>query len=471
MQKNVKDSAIGKWLAAIGVFCAVTAIFWLSFRGISQYVTQDSTTETQDMAARCSDDLGKLGRGLVAETDRLADAARTQRIKDDWFVPEAKKLIASDSRIMGVQYSPLGRPAVSWPAGFTFNTGGGLTTAFMNMQGTVMTGDGVSVVMSPVEAPGGTLGIISMSPVLAYNSKTQKFDYLGNVAVLFKLPDALEGDSLQAIRDSGNRFRIYGNNPALENDGLMATSEGAMAEDAVSASAKVPGGYWQVKLNVPDSWTQKSHSVSIIISLIAGLLLGGLTLWGLTVRQQRNETKHLLMRDSITGIGNKKALKLELERMCRQLKGHFVVAFIDIDDMKGINRSRGRDAGDAFLKATATRMAACLKKGDSLFRLEADSFVAIIDHESLDGVSKRLEDIKAGAAVPFDYNGAAISAGISVGCSAFPIDARKPAELIQIADKRMNTAKGIMITENIDWLADEELVEIPQDAEPDKGQK
>lgn len=469
MQKTKNSYGIYRWIISCCVFLAVAAIFWVGFTAIFQYTAQESMDQARDAADKYSTSLELLTKDMVDGAGVMADMARKQRTNDSWFTSVAQSVAAQNVSILGIQYTPLGRPPVSFPVGFSFGADKGLATAFTGLQNTVMAGDGTSLVFSPVVMQSGNSGVITMTPVFVYNSRTQNFDYLGNIAVLRKLPEAVDCDALKEIQETGYSYVVYGNTADGGNDGIIARSDVELGDNFVTASAKVPGGYWQIRLSPVDTWGSSGKNIGLVISLLAGFILGGLVFWILTLRQQRAESRRILRTDPLTKVGNRHGLKDTLTRLCHQLKGHFVIACMDIDNLKGINKTYGRKAGDAVLQETAKRVTECLKEDDRLFRVGDDSFVAIIDNESLEGVSRRLDGIRQQVGRSFEVGNADLKISIEVGCSAFPMDSRSPRELVMIADQRMNVKRGIVLDEGTDWLADDKPV-LMEEMEENKPQ-
>ena len=68
------------------------------------------------------------------------------------------------------------------------------------------------------------------------------------------------------------------------------------------------------------------------------------------------------------------ALRNEIER-ARRADGKFVVAFIDVDGLKGVNDRDGHAAGDRVLRTLAAIMRANLRPYDPIVRFGGDEFV------------------------------------------------------------------------------------------------
>jgi diguanylate cyclase (GGDEF)-like protein len=87
------------------------------------------------------------------------------------------------------------------------------------------------------------------------------------------------------------------------------------------------------------------------------------------------ERAHL---DSLTGALRREIGRLtlhnEIER-ARRTDGRFVLAFVDVDDLKGINDREGHAAGDRVLRTLAATLRANLRTYDPVVRYGGDEFV------------------------------------------------------------------------------------------------
>jgi diguanylate cyclase (GGDEF)-like protein/PAS domain S-box-containing protein len=87
--------------------------------------------------------------------------------------------------------------------------------------------------------------------------------------------------------------------------------------------------------------------------------------------------------DSLTGLPNRmtfmERLNSALER-ARATGRPVSVIFLDLDNFKFVNDSRGHDAGDALLKELTPRLGAAVREGDTVGRLGGDEFVVLCEN-------------------------------------------------------------------------------------------
>ncbi len=87
--------------------------------------------------------------------------------------------------------------------------------------------------------------------------------------------------------------------------------------------------------------------------------------------------------DPLTQLPNRKLL---LDRLHQALAlsmrtGHQgALLFVDLDDFKSINDSRGHPVGDQFLIEVACRLKNCIREGDTIARLGGDEFVVLLEN-------------------------------------------------------------------------------------------
>ena len=108
--------------------------------------------------------------------------------------------------------------------------------------------------------------------------------------------------------------------------------------------------------------------------LLVALLLGQL-------RRMLDRERELSRRDQLTGLPNARALHeiagAEIARAGRY-RLPLSLAFIDVDDFKRINDSRGHGAGDRLLRLMAQVIRGSLRSSDHVARCGGDEFVVLL---------------------------------------------------------------------------------------------
>jgi len=159
--------------------------------------------------------------------------------------------------------------------------------------------------------------------------------------------------------------------------------------------------------------------------------------------QFERQLRHRAFHDPLTGAANR-ALFLErvthaLDRSTRTNQP-ITVLFCDVDNFKAINDSFGHDAGDLYLKATAERMASCIRTGDTLARMGGDEFAVLLestDPQTATTITNRLSDALS---MELDLNGPAITPSLSIGI-ATSTAGTTAEQLLRDADTAMYASK------------------------------
>ena len=117
---------------------------------------------------------------------------------------------------------------------------------------------------------------------------------------------------------------------------------------------------------------------------------------------------------------------------------------VDLDRFKQVNDELGHRAGDVVLREVSHRIAACLRKADTLAWHGGDEFVVVILDMKLDTDCQIVADKILRALEPvFRVDGREFSIGASIGISLFPADAGDREALLRNADAAMYRAKQL----------------------------
>jgi diguanylate cyclase (GGDEF)-like protein/PAS domain S-box-containing protein len=171
---------------------------------------------------------------------------------------------------------------------------------------------------------------------------------------------------------------------------------------------------------------------------------------GIAIERRRVDERIYFMahHDDLTGLPNRAFLKERMANILFQARRNgrkVTVAYIDLDNFKDINDSRGHAAGDEVLKEISARMANCVRASDMVVRLGGDEFLVVLVHQSSHdaGIMRRLRDLQKAIARPLAVSGYEIVVTASIGIAAFPSDGSTPEELLANADIAMYRAKEL----------------------------
>lgn len=157
-------------------------------------------------------------------------------------------------------------------------------------------------------------------------------------------------------------------------------------------------------------------------------------------RRDEARLAELAMRDSLTGLHNRRFLVERLERALGDPEVGVALLFVDLDDFKLVNDNHGHDAGDAVIVEVARRLTATSRSSDIVARLGGDEFVVVcLDVAEAEAAAVAGRTIRA-LADPVHVDGAAIrvTASCGVAVSGRGLSA---AELLDAADAAMYRAK------------------------------
>ena len=117
---------------------------------------------------------------------------------------------------------------------------------------------------------------------------------------------------------------------------------------------------------------------SIALSLLVLARLAGIVC---RLEATARHLAHLAHHDPLTGLPNRASFRTSVERALARARrsGELVaVLFIDLDDFKTVNDNFGHAAGDTLLEDVASRIAQCVRAGDTAARLGGDEFAVLL---------------------------------------------------------------------------------------------
>lgn len=158
------------------------------------------------------------------------------------------------------------------------------------------------------------------------------------------------------------------------------------------------------------------------------------------------EIKLLALKDSLTGLDNRRSLNNQAKYSFAQAKRNkyrIAVIALDLDKFKNINDSFGHDIGDRILVEAAARLREVVKREiDIVARIGGDEFVILLSAvEDNLGPKTVAERILAAFASPFALDDKLISVGISLGVAISSDDDDNLTMLHKKADVALYEAK------------------------------
>jgi diguanylate cyclase (GGDEF)-like protein/PAS domain S-box-containing protein len=163
----------------------------------------------------------------------------------------------------------------------------------------------------------------------------------------------------------------------------------------------------------------------------------------------KRELEKLAYYDTLTGLPNRALLLERLERTLSELQPHhndqqLALAFIDIDNFKTINDTRGHVFGDQLIKALSQRLANQLSSDDFLGRISGDEFLLIFSpQQQLEHIEQQSRQFVELLRKPFTLGDISQSISVSIGVSHYPQDGNDSKSLIATADIAMYHAKKL----------------------------
>jgi len=163
-------------------------------------------------------------------------------------------------------------------------------------------------------------------------------------------------------------------------------------------------------------------------------------------RMATRNLKELAMRDSLTGLGNRRFLDETLSGLfesCAQSNIDLVCVAIDMDNFKKINDTLGHGKGDELLRTLAQLMKGLIRHDDHAIRLGGDEFLILMPGISMTRVRQLADQLHAlfRQHVRVTIKGD-VKPDLSMGASSMLRDgAASPPDLLKRADELLYDAK------------------------------
>ena len=160
------------------------------------------------------------------------------------------------------------------------------------------------------------------------------------------------------------------------------------------------------------------------------------------VTELNRELNRVARRDSLTGVGNRRALDEGIARLLEQgdrLRPRpFAIVLFDIDHFKAYNDEHGHLAGDAALGRLGEVLRRATRGGDQAYRYGGEEFLLLLPDIDLTGAIAAAERVRVAVADAPGVPSFTVSGGVAL-CD--PADGRDPEPLLRRADTALYLAK------------------------------
>lgn len=163
--------------------------------------------------------------------------------------------------------------------------------------------------------------------------------------------------------------------------------------------------------------------------------------------QMRDELKDQSIRDSLTGLFNRRHLANSLRRalaLAERRSKSVALLSIDVDHFKSFNDVYGHDAGDLVLRQVGELLEMAVDGDELACRLGGEEFIVVLPDSDMADALHRAETIREniqGVAVKYGEK-TLPSVTVSIGVALSPQDGRSPQDLMSSADQALYAAKA-----------------------------
>jgi diguanylate cyclase (GGDEF)-like protein/PAS domain S-box-containing protein len=167
-----------------------------------------------------------------------------------------------------------------------------------------------------------------------------------------------------------------------------------------------------------------------------------------SIKETQDRINKLAFYDDLTKLPNRQYLMRSLSmKISTQSKNNHAVIFVDLDNFKTFNDTKGHAFGDQILVKTGSRLLGCLRDCDVVSRIGGDEFVIIISDLSQNNARAKeqlemiVKKIQVAINEQLDINGNECYITASLGVCIFKHNEAKIDELLMWADTAMYQAK------------------------------
>jgi diguanylate cyclase (GGDEF)-like protein/PAS domain S-box-containing protein len=264
-------------------------------------------------------------------------------------------------------------------------------------------------------------------------------------------------DCIMIIDSDGTMHMLTGTVAPIFGDGsverlplldFVHADDAAQVRAFVAAVASKPDAPQEAEWRMRYADGSFRHVAAAATSLLDDPRVRGIVLTVRDVEDRKafeEQLRHRAFHDALTGLANRALFYDRVEHALTRgarADAHVGVLFVDLDDFKTVNDTRGHADGDRLLQEVAMRLESCLRAGDTAARLGGDEFGVLVENvsgpDSLEATAARvLEALRQ----PVDLANGVVVVNASVGMAVSTIADRGVEEFLRKADLAMYDAK------------------------------
>ena len=214
------------------------------------------------------------------------------------------------------------------------------------------------------------------------------------------------GQTLQlSRRDGGASLRGIAQRLAQDQGFILNLTFGIGVVDAVRDFALTDADFAPTDLAIELLYVVEAKAA----------VMGELARLNLGLKGAKSAAEARARTDTLTGLGNRRALDEALARITDQNRP-FALLHLDLDFFKAVNDTRGHAAGDHVLVAVADVLRTATRDGDIVTRVGGDEFVLVLPNPpAKDALLRIANRIIAGLSVPIPFEGQDCEISGSIG--------------------------------------------------------
>ena len=165
------------------------------------------------------------------------------------------------------------------------------------------------------------------------------------------------------------------------------------------------------------------------------------------LKEEQKELYNLSTKDPLSGLYNRLSLIEKVNWLIankKRKKKEFAIIFLDLDNFKNINDSKGHTFGDKILQYISHVLLKVTRANDIVARLGGDEFVVVLpDFEDENKIIEIAKRLKKKLSTPFQIDTEDYQITASMGIAIYPKDGDNVQTLLKNADIAMYKSKEL----------------------------